>query len=250
MNFLKKQNGQTLLEVIIAVFIISVSLISVLQLVIAAMQANEMAKFTNKYRFLSQELVEIIENIRDTTSKRLSNGDTSKYDKNATSGPASLPLSRWDQYLFDCDSSLSTCTNGNGYYRLMDYQPNSGWRLQKVGTGMSVTTSADGSIIDSSKPGYKKINTDTYDMNVYGVLLDETGNLLYGSRTWRYIYIRKVDTNLLQFSVRLRIGSPSIVFNPGYDPSCDIPECDTGGPFYTMHYYYIKGADIYLSKQF
>jgi type II secretory pathway pseudopilin PulG len=203
------EKGESLVEVIIAVAVISISLLSLLQLVYVNFVAANNARNKGYAAYLSQEAADMVTNTRDTTVKRLSNGDTSKYDPTALLGDPAAPLTRWYQYIYRCWSpqKLETCSV-NGYYAFRDYQPHAGWWIDGGGGGVGVgvlpcyncpvgqnppiyPTAQENRLADdnsgtwtSADPRYRKRDLG----GTRGILYNETA-------FYRYIYIEKFDVD-------------------------------------------------------
>jgi len=99
----KNNSGQSLIEVIIAVFILSTAITAVLALVTQNFIAAKPSKLKTQASFLAQEAVEIVNNIRD---------------KNWNEGAT------WDNNFYD-----PAVGKQDGWYKLNAFSSTNGWTL-------------------------------------------------------------------------------------------------------------------------
>ena len=91
-------SGQSLIEVVIAVAILTTALIGILGLITSAFTAASNSKFKNQASFLAQEALETVYNIKDTNwRKGLTPWDTNFYDQGVGKGDGWYKLNSYDQ---------------------------------------------------------------------------------------------------------------------------------------------------------
>lgn len=112
MNFYKTKSGETLLEVIMAVFIVATGSAAATGLIVSSLQANSFSRDSLVAMNLAVEGIEAVRNIRDTNWLKYSFDkehcwnvlpDRSCYDPGSSSAPASTDLIDSKNYTVDLD---------------------------------------------------------------------------------------------------------------------------------------------------
>lgn len=178
---MKKIKGQSLIEVIVTVFIISIALVAFMQVVYMSYVIETKARYKGYASYLVQDAAEIVTNIRDTGVAFVAVGDPS--------------IPTWKSNLF----------TSNGFYYLDGFQPKTSWKLTK--SSASVTIPSGGPCFSCSSPPI--LNTDYPE----AILADDNsvnmtsakpgyrgrdkagtkGFNMYGTTFYRYVYIEEYD---------------------------------------------------------